>query len=263
MRNFSLVIPSRNRDNLSRCVAAIRTAGENCPIIVVDDGVEWHQDDLGKMIAVNQIIPGAKPFCFARNCNLGIVAAGADGADGADGASDVFLWNDDALLIAEPGSHPLTDMVHAIGYSRFETQRPWGVVSCAVKGHPGPAFPNARYRHDAIQTGVARSLWPVREVKGRMVPFTAVYIPDAVLYVVGPLDERFCGVREGHEVYGGEDDDYCYRARRSGYALGVFDGALVDHATLPSTFRPDGKGRSIEGARARFQEIHGFQMGTR
>ena len=43
-------------------------------------------------------------------------------------------------------------------------------------------------------------------------------------------------------VYGGEDDDYCYRARQAGQTIGVFEECVVDHSKLKSTFRPDGRG---------------------
>jgi GT2 family glycosyltransferase len=64
------------------------------------------------------------------------------------------------------------------------------------------------------------------------------------------------------EVYGGEDDDYCYRVRKAGLRVGIFDGCAVNHASLPSSFRPDGRGRSVAGARARFYQIHQIAMGA-
>ena len=93
--------------------------------------------------------------------------------------------------------------------------------------------------------------------------FVCVYLMRAILEVVGPLDERFTGSIDGEMVYGGEDDDYCYRVRQLGLNLGVFDGCVVDHSKLKSTFRPDGRGLPINATRKRFQEIHGFEMRTR
>ena len=254
--SFSIIIPSRNIENLLRCVAAIRSAGELARVIVIWDGdetpsIDWSTfPDHGSGCYFHW---GPTPFCFARNCNIGIRAAGAD---------DVFIWNDDALLEAKPESRPLTDMVRAIEYSIFESNQPWGVVSCAVSGHAGQAYLSANVT--AEWRGKPRSLWPIREPMSRkMVPFTAVYIPRRVIDAVGLLDDRFAGEINGEPVYGGEDDAYCYECRKRGFSIGVFDGAVVNHGVLPSTFRPDGKGRSIEGARMRFQEIYGFQMGTR
>lgn len=267
--SFSIIIPSRNVENLTACVRAIRAAGEGAQIIVVWDGFGgFHRassvEELWKVKnALNKlgedrravVFNGDNPFCFAHNINIGIRAAGID---------DAFLWNDDALLEAPVYSYPLTDMVRAIEYSQFETGAPWGVVSCAVAGHAGPAFPSAKTRMDDLWQSISKSLWPVRQPLGcKMVPFTAVYIPRRVIDAVGLLDERFTGEINGEPVYGGEDDAYCYECRKRGFSIGVFDGAVVNHAALPSTFRPDGKGRSIEGARMRFQEIYGLQMGTR
>lgn len=252
--SFSIIIPSRNVQNLTACVAAIRAVDEFAQVIVVDDGVKWTMES-SVLLDVHHstiLVEGVKPFCFARNVNLGIRAAGLD---------DVFLLNDDALLC--PGDRPLTTMVRAEEYSIYQRGRAWGVVSAAVAGHPGPAFPTSPQRLAELHAGIDPSLWPIRQPSGKMVPFTAVYIPRHVLNDVGLLDERFTGIADGHEVYGGEDDDWCFRARSKGYSIGVYDGCVVNHASLPSTFRPDGKGRSVAGARARFKEIHGFQMGTR
>jgi GT2 family glycosyltransferase len=72
----------------------------------------------------------------------------------------------------------------------------------------------------------------------RMVCFVAVAIPRRVLDIVGPMDERFGGFNEkGERIYGHCDDDMCLRIRRAGFKVGIFDGCVVDHSTLKSTFR--------------------------
>ena len=90
MTPFSVVIPSRNIENLGLCVGAIRKAGEACRIIVVDDGLSL---SVFRGLGIEAVL-GIKPFCFARNVNLGIKAAGTD---------DVILLNDDALLVSKGG----------------------------------------------------------------------------------------------------------------------------------------------------------------
>ena len=60
--------------------------------------------------------------------------------------------------------------------------------------------------------------------------FVCVYLPRAVLEAVGPLDERFIG-------YGGEDADYCGRILEKDFLLGIFDGCLVEHGSIASTYR--------------------------
>lgn len=144
--------------------------------------------------------------------------------------------NDDALALTPNGFAGLS----AAARSPFE------IVSAAITGPTKSAEhgPHAPFGELA------------REIKGPMVPFICVYIPRSTIDRVGLLDERFTD-------YGGEDDDYCYRVRKAGLKIGVYDGCVVDHGTLPSTFRPDGKGRDVSAARQTFREIHGFEMGTR
>ena len=228
--SFTIIIPSRNAENLKACIGAVRASGCSAPIFAVDDGIaylEWLC-----IYAQFQNVSGLEvddPFCFSRNVNLGIrMAAG----------NDVIVMNDDALLLTPGGFDGLA----------AAARDPFGIVSAAVMG---PSNSPEHGPHAPIIHHTARP------IKGKMVPFVCVYIPRRTIDRVGLLDERFCG------VYGGEDDDYCFRVRKAGLKIGVYDGCVVDHGTLKSTFRPDGKGLSTKPARDRFREIHGFEMGTR
>lgn len=213
MRGLSVVIPSRNDDNLQACISAI---GDNDPLVrlvVVDDGLrgEWEWTDAVKCV------PGEKPFCFARNANIGIRAAGDD---------DVILLNDDALLETKGGFRAMW----AESYKRPE----YGLLSA--------------------RTNAANHCLPYS------LSFVCVLIRRDVFHAVGPLSEQF------GEVYGGEDDDYCYRVRtwgNAGLKIGVFPDCFVDHKTLPSTFRGLNGSLPIAATRRRFFEIHGFEMRTR
>ncbi len=259
--SFSVIIPSRNVDNLRACVDAIRASGETARVIVVWDGLTrtdfralWVSPD-DKL----ELVRGVAPFCFARNVNIGIKAAGDD---------DVVLLNDDCLVPAF-GTKPLTRLIEAVNASSVQACAPYGVVSPRVTSpaalqhsYPGEGKFPGRDGFEEI-TDVTRF---------KMIPFVCVAIRRQVLETVGLLDERFSGsvYREAPpaeagelEVYGGEDDDYCYRVRQAGMRLGVLNTWVADHKTLKSTFRPDGKGRSVAGARQRFFEIHGFTMGSR
>ena len=74
-----------------------------------------------------------------------------------------------------------------------------------------------------------------------MLAFVCVYIPRTVINEIGLLDERF-GINAGGpgaRGYGLEDDDFCWRVRQAGMKLGVQNDVLVNHTTLPSTFRSD------------------------
>lgn len=189
--SYAVVIPSKNSTNLLACVTAIREAGETCRIIVVDDGLD-------KRVSSCEYVEGVKPFCFSRNVNLGIRAAGTD---------DVLLLNDDAQLETPGGFAALAEQAKA--------HPEYGVIA-AVTNNVGN--PN-QFRRDI----------GLREDK-RMVCFICVYIPRTTLDKVGLLDERFV-------TYGMDDDDMCLRIRNAGLKIGIYDDCFVDHKHLNSTFR--------------------------
>lgn len=250
--SLSIIIPSRNLSNLRQCVAAIRAhEQERHRIIVVWDGSHFdHMGTNARFIFSEgaQVLFGEQPFCFGRNVNIGIRAAGTD---------DVLVMNDDALVMEG-------DFSGAVKATQLCSVKA-GLLSMAVTGYPNVASP--------VTSPWVRP-WARLLTNAKMLPFVAVLIPRTTIDEVGLLDEVFCGTVKNmgttifspppeYEVYGGEDDSYCYRVRKAGLALGIYDGCVVNHATLPSTFRPDGKGRSTMGARIRFQELHGFPMGSK
>jgi GT2 family glycosyltransferase len=203
---FSIIIPSRNIENLTACVAAIRKAGETARVIVV-----WDDPTGGRLAAPfncswepSAIIEGVQPFCFARAVNQGIRAAWRD---------DVILLNDDALLETCRGFSLMLECM--------DVRNGYGLLACStnVTGYP------AQQRRPADYQRALREL--------PTVAFVAVEIPRHTINTVGLLDERF----GGPGVYGGEDVDYCIRVREAGLKVGVSDFCFVDHATLPSTFR--------------------------
>lgn len=204
---FSVVIPSRNAANLVPCIRAIREADETCEIIVVDDGltVSGVYDVFDASAPPRnrvQIVTGVKPFCFSRNVNLGIQAAGED---------DVIVLNDDELLKTPKGFTLLqseaTDELANLEYGII-------AASCDTVGNP-----NQFRRGDGL----------LRD-EPRMVCFVCVYIPRSTINAVGLLDERFVD-------YGMEDDDYSLRVRNAGLKIGIYDGCYVDHGSLKSSFR--------------------------
>jgi hypothetical protein len=146
------------------------------------------------------IVVREKPFIFAKAINRGIAAAGED---------DVVLLNDDALLNTTNGFEEM---------ERLSKEHPeFGVISGAVLGNICCDEQRPKPVHH----------W---EVNHPMVAFVCVYIPRAVIEKVGLLDERFIG-------YGYDDDDLCRRIRDAGYKLAVCGKCVVEHASLPSTFR--------------------------
>lgn len=224
MRSLTVVIPSRNAINLSACAVAARHFGSNVRLLVIDDGLEYWPNDVTMLL-------GNSPFCFAANVNLAIRHRCDD---------DVILLNDDALL-RTPGGFTAMQVA-------AEMHPEYGILSAAVIGPSNS--PEHKPRPYA-------AWWGPRQAAGKMVPFVCVLIPRRTIQTIGLLEERFGG------VYGGEDDDYCYRVREAGQKIGIFDGCVVDHSQLKSTFRPDGRGLPIDATRRRFAEIHGFEMGSR
>ena len=230
--NFSIIIPSRSASNLVPCIRAIREAGETARIIVVDDtdGPALLIDMLNAagqqrlpQFCDYRVVKGVKPFCFARNINIGIRAGGED---------DVILLNDDALLKTPHGFTLLAECTTNTGY---------GIVAaaCDTVGNPNqfhkPKFAGEQPRDEP-----------------RMVCFVCVYIPRSTIHTVGLLDERFTG-------YGMDDDDYCLRVRNAGLKLGIFDGCYVDHSSLKSSFRGEaGAGGDFTGNMKLFIEKWGF-----
>ena len=197
--NLSVIIPSRTASNLIPCIEAVRRHETGVKIIVVDDtpdqslrlNAEW---------APASIIPGVNPFIYARNCNLGILAAGSD---------DVVLQNDDALL-ESPGGFTAMQQAASV-------HPEYGVIG-AVTNVTGQTLQRPQ--------GIG-----LREVPH--IAFVCVLIPRRTIDRVGLLDERYC------LDYGVEDLDYCEATRRAGLKVGVFDHCYVDHASLTSSFRGD------------------------
>ena len=211
MNGLSVVIPSRNGENLFKCINAIYSKNSSTlhgsravpRTIAIDDGLRdgaWY---------ATLTIPGAKPFIFARNVNLGIAAAGSD---------DVIVLNDDAILETSEGFSAL----HWIAEQHPE----YGLISASC--------------NNVGNTNMWRKNSGGLRWEPRMVCFTCVLIPRRTIDAVGLLDERFID-------YGLEDDDYCLRVRTAGLKIGIYDGCFVDHSKLKSTFRSAAAGNNAPG----------------
>lgn len=164
---FSVIIPSKNADNLARCVEAVLCCEPELDprrIVVIDDGARENS-------AVQGVtwITGIKPFVFARNCNLGIIYSGT---------SDVILLNDDALLQTVGGLSAMA-----------EASQGWGVVSAATN-NSGNQNQCQRLAPDAVF-----------EERDRTLAFICVYIPRVTIATVGLLDERFTGYGSEDDDY--------------------------------------------------------------
>lgn len=224
--NFSVVIPSRNPDNLKACLDSIF---ENEPLLrqkpkricVVDDGRPGAMKLTGNWPKIRWA-RGDDPFVFSSNVNIGI------------GRSDyrwpVILLNDDTRLLTRWGFSELaaTSLEHPN----------YGVISAAITDAVG------NLEQMPTNSGTLRPT-------DKTVCFVAVLLSYDCLYGhcngdVGRLDERFAD-------YGFDDDDYCLRVRRAGMKVGISDRCIVEHGKLPSSYRGFGH-RSLEENRRRFNE---------
>lgn len=204
---FSVIIPSKNIDNLAACLQAVRSCEDDNPrIIVIDDGLEIGGASVG--LVGNETIPGVKPFSFPRNVNLGVKAAGRD---------DVWILNDDALLRTPNGFSEIAQLAE---------QRPdFGIISATT---------NVAGNRSQFPMGIG-----LRE-EPRTVAFVCVFIPRRTFDLIGLMDERFGGLTEdGRRIYGFCDNDMCRRIREAGLKIGIHDGVFVDHGSLTSEFRGD------------------------
>lgn len=248
--SFSIIIPSKTRENLLACVGCIRNAGEKSRIIIVDDfrdrdEARWLKEQGPQIVRDCTWVDGVQPFVFARNINLGIAAAGDD---------DVILLNDDALLKAHLGFSWLASEANA--------HTEIGIMAAAVDGACGCVEQNA-------QPGTR-----VRVVKHHTVVFIAVYMRREVLTRMmstpgGVAHANTWWLDERYAAYGYDDDDACERVRQLELKLGVFDGCVVDHGTLKSSYR-NAEGVGFPGIasscdlapnRQRFVEKWGFSPG--
>jgi GT2 family glycosyltransferase len=223
----TVIIPSRNAQNLVPCVEAVREHEPDAAIVVIDDGLYFGADSVHSRRWIRSkkpiyFIEGRKPFAFARNINRGIRATGP-------GFRDVVLLNDDATL-ESPGGFSLMQAAAA-------EDENLGLVSATTNVCSSPVqYPAG--------TGHVRGASRAPGMSIPAVAFVCVLIPGRTIARVGMLDERFT-------AYGWEDTDYCRRLHDARLWVGIDDRCFVDHSRLTSTFRgsPRAAGDIAEGRR--------------
>ena len=147
------------------------------------------------------VIEGMEPFNFARNANLGIKAC----------QGDVLLVNDDVEFLKPLSLQTLNSIVH-----RFPRQK-LGILAPQVSGAVG----NRKQMYGTpLHVGTFDT--PDWQASHERLAFVCVYIAREVFDTIGYLDESFGG-------YGREDDDFCLRAQRAGFKLGITDRVIVKH----------------------------------
>jgi len=196
-------------------MGAINAKQSHVQIIQVDDSDGRDLIDIEWPFYAGINVPGKKPFCFARNCNIGIRVAAPD---------DVILLNDDALLETPSG---FTAMQR-----EAEAHPEYGIIGATTNltGQP------LQWR---LNVGLREVPW---------FAFICVLIPRRTIESVGMLDERYSD-------YGAEDRDYCQMVKAAGLKCAVYDHCFVDHSKLTSTYRGSPTGQvSREKNKAMFHE---------
>ncbi|WP_135553102.1 glycosyltransferase family 2 protein [Paenibacillus cymbidii] len=205
----SIVIPTCNgNDLLAECIAAIRTHTHTpYELIVVDNGssdgtTAWCRTQ--KQLTLVSM-PSNRGFPSA--CNAGLRLAVGD---------VLLLMNNDVVV----GRNWLDNLLRALA-SRADI----GMVGPMTNYVSGRQFREADYESMAQFQQAAESFnrsdpqrWS--ETK-RLVGFCLAFKRE-LAERIGYLDERFS---PGHY----EDDDYCYRARRTGYRLLIAGDTIVHH----------------------------------
>lgn len=205
MRDYAIIIPSCNPSNLRACLDGMADKQSSAldRVFVYDtcpnDGVSNVCDYFHVACA-----KGKLPFVFSKAINAGLILTGD---------KDVIILNDDAELLTPNGFDEL---------AKASSMDPgFGIVSAAIKGFVG----NPEQKYTKNPSG-----YIIRPATLHTVVFICVYIHRAVINKIGPLEERLIH-------YGWEDNLYCLQARAAGWGLGVYDGCVVEHGTLPSTYR--------------------------
>lgn len=219
MRGYSIVIPSCTASNLQPCLDALQLQqpGGLLRVMVYDTDDTGGVEQVCEDYRVHRII-GYRPFIFSQAFNVCSWLCSKD---------DIILLNDDALLVTWNGF----DKLHAASDT-------WQIVSSSVKGTVGGA--EQEYRPGNGEG--------VRRVSHHTVVFICVHIARTLINEIGLMDDRLTG-------YGYDDDLYCLQTRAAGYLLGVYDKCIVEHGTLPSTYRKPDRMPSLEPNQRIFEKI--------
>ena len=206
MRDYAIIIPSRTENNLRACLEALKSKqpGWRDKVIVYDNdragGVESACTDY-RVIRLDGTL---QSFVFSSAVNECMELCPD---------KDVIVMNDDAVLQTMNGFGCL--------HIEASTHPEFGIVSSSIFGFVG----NPEQHHKGSLS--------IRTANLHTVVFVCVHISRELINTIGPLDSRLIH-------YGWDDNLYCLQARASGYKLGIFDGCLVEHGSLPSTFRKPG-----------------------
>lgn len=199
--SYAVVTLSRHPEYAQDLIASIRKhEPPDTEILVVRDRHETPFPGCSSITVLD-------PFCFARNCNIGIDTFRD---------RDIILCNDDVTLI-EPTFAALERQIRAM--PRI------GIIAPLVDGGVGNPYQSShkvaelwkgpKGRPDMLEVGGV-------EAGSAPVCFVCVYLSRSMIDEVGPLDENFT-------AYGFDDNDYCIRCRELGWRTIITRSATVRH----------------------------------
>lgn len=200
-----ILIPSNTPERLDRCLTSM--------------GLKYRQDTIvlaGPKVMDCMITPAVKvvaqdeSFCFSREINKGLKLT--------ETIEDALILNDDTVISP--------DVIFTL---QMAAARHKGkcILTPALTGRI--TVEGAWKRTDDLvhERGM-------KERRVQWIPFFCAYLPVEARKIIREsqdhgnvlggrdLDERFTG-------YGGEDDDYCYRARRAGIPIIVLANIMIHH----------------------------------
>lgn len=226
MNRYTVIIPSCTEANLDTCRNSMRITQPDAQVLVYANGPLARVSLRGHWDATSINADANQPFIYSRAINE---CAGRIPSD-----RDLILLNDDTCLLTPNGF----DLLREAAYAHPEC----GLMFPSVTGCTGNP-------EQITQAGGG-----VRLAKRITVPFICVYIRREIWDRYGPLDEAF------RVDYGFEDSAFCTVVRLAGYHLGIFDGCVIEHGVLPSSFRPNGQTK-MSGNRAIYEQKYGEMRG--
>lgn len=217
---MTIIIPSCTDDNLWACLQAIEDLDPEwlSHVVVMDTGLDslgskgvlW----AGREVQIDHHLLGA-PFNFAATINCAMEFHQDD---------HYLILNDDAILQTPKGISLLCRKFVEIQCQ--EGKPTLGILSASVKG----VSCNPNLFPEELPSGALPFEPPLLRWERNMVPFICTMISRECVEYTGRLDERFTG-------YGCEDTDFCHRAMMAGFHIAIWQGCVVEHESLPSTFR--------------------------
>ncbi|WP_054956217.1 glycosyltransferase family 2 protein [Paenibacillus dakarensis] len=205
MKKTSIIIPTYNgKDLLKDCIYSIkRYTEEPYEIIVVDNGSTDGTVDFCRQEGVT-FISLASNAGFPAACNKGLKIAAGD---------TLLLLNNDVIV----SQNWLGNMLRCLN-----SRKDIGIVG------PMTNFASGKQQMDMPYTNIEEMAKELNEPDDRKwrqadrIVGLCFLFKRELLEQIGLLDERFS---PGHF----EDDDYCYRARLSGYTFRIAGDVFVFH----------------------------------